>query len=95
MRFLEIGRDVIQSEFFKFFHGLERLFGLVLISLQDQEQFLIIKDISIVLDFMLDNVLLEFVHFFNFVLIMFDLPIVEEPCTLFTWLCFLFLFYQL
>lgn len=74
-------------------HSLEGLFGLVLVSLEDKEEPLVIEEFSIVLDFMFDGVLFEFLHFFEFVLIVFDLAVVNEPGSFFTWLSFLFLFY--
>jgi hypothetical protein len=61
--------------------------------LEDKEEPLVIEEFSIVLDFMFDGVLFEFLHFFEFVLIVFDLAVVNEPGSFFTWLSFLFLFY--
>ena len=36
---------------------------------------------------------MEFTHFFELVLVMFDLAEIKESSALLTWLCFLFLFY--
>jgi hypothetical protein len=77
------------------FHGLERLFRLVLVSLEDKEEPLVVKEFSIVLDFMFGDVVIEFLHFFEFVLIVLNLAVVKEPGSFFAGFCFLFLFYLL
>lgn len=93
MGLFEIGWNVVLPELSEVLHSLEGLFGLVLVSLEDKEEPLVIEEFSIVLDFMFDGVLFEFLHFFEFVLIVFDLAVVNEPGSFFTWLSFLFLFY--
>jgi hypothetical protein len=54
---------------------------------------LVVEEFSVVFDFVFHDVLLKFLHFFEFIVIMFDLTKIKEPSTLLSWLCFLFLFY--
>ena len=95
MGLFEIGRNVVLPELSEVFHSLEGLFGLVLVSLEDKEEPLVVKEFSIVLNFMFGDVVIEFLHFFEFVLIVLNLTVVKEPGSFFAGFCFLFLFYLL
>ena len=95
MGLFKIGWNVVLPKLSELFHGLEGLFWFVLVSLEDKEEPLVFEEFSIVLDFMFGDVLLELVHFFELVFIVFDLTEVKEPGSFFTYFCFLFLFYWL
>ncbi len=55
-------------------------------ALQDKEQSLVIKELSVVFDFMFVNVIIELFDLFEFVVVMFDLSEVEKSSALFAWL---------
>jgi hypothetical protein len=69
--------------------GLNGILGLVSVGLEEEEEPLLIKVLSVVFDLVLGHVFMEFVDFFSFVVVVFDLSIVEEATSLFTLFCFL------
>jgi hypothetical protein len=69
--------------------GLNGILGLVSVGLEEEEEPLLIKVLSVVFDLVLGHVFMEFVDFFSFVVVVFNLSIVEEATSLFALLCFL------
>jgi|JI9StandDraft_1071089.scaffolds.fasta_scaffold223824_2 hypothetical protein len=72
--------------------GLNGILGLVSVGLEEEEEPLLIKVLSVVFDLVLGHVFMEFVDFFSFVVVVFDLSIVEEATSLFALFCFLLFF---
>lgn len=73
-------------------HGLEGFFRFVSMRLEEEEQFLLIPEFSIVLDFILVDVLMELSNLFLFVVIMLNLSVVEKSTAFLAFFSLLFLF---
>jgi hypothetical protein len=73
-------------------HGFEGLLGFVAVGLQEEKQPLLIKEFSVVLDFVFVDVFVELSDFFLFVFVMLNLSVVEESTALLAFLGLLFLF---
>lgn len=65
-----------------FHHSLECLFGFVLVAGKEQEHFLLVKVISVVVDFLFLTVLMKLLKLFLFILIVLTLTIEIKPSTL-------------
>ena len=73
-------------------HGLEGFFRFVSMRLEEEEQSLLIPELSIVLDFILVDVLMELPNLFLFVVIMLNLSVVEKSTAFLAFFSLLFLF---
>jgi len=61
--------------------------------LQEEKQPLLIKELFVVLDLVLVNVVIELSDFFLFVIVMLNLSVVEKSTAFLAFFCFFFLFY--
>lgn len=63
--------------------GVECLLGLVAFALEDEEQFLVIVELTVVVQLVLSEVFLELLHLLPLVLVVLHLSEVEETLPLF------------
>ena len=68
---------------------LQCIFGFVPVPLKEEQKALLIKVLLIVVDFVFRYVFVEFIDFFALVLVMFNLPVIEETASFFPFLRFL------
>ena len=73
-------------------HGLEGFLGFVGITLEEEEKSLVVVELPVVLALVLGDVVMEFLDFFAFIFVVFDLPVVEEPTAFLAFFCFLLFF---
>lgn len=69
---------------------LEGVFGFVPMPLQKEQEPLLVKELSIVVEFVFSDILVKLVQLFAFVLVMFDLSEKEEAGAFFALFGFLF-----
>jgi len=89
--FIKSNGKELNLELDVFHHCFEGFFRFVLISYKEKEDFLLIKIISIVVDFLLKTVGMKLFEFFLFIIIMFDLPIEIKSGSFFIESCLLLL----
>lgn len=84
INFIELdGWNVLKLELNVLHHSLEGFFGFVLVTGEEQEDFLLVEVVCVVLYFLLCAVNVELFQLFLFVLVMLDLTIEIESGTLF------------
>jgi hypothetical protein len=76
------GRDILKLELDMFHHSLQGFLGLVLIPGQEQQNFLLIKVVRIILNLFFGTVDMELFQLFLFILIMLYLSIKIKPSSL-------------
>lgn len=62
--------------------GLDGILGFVSVGLEEEQESLLIKVLSVVLDLVLGHVFMEFMDLLSFVVVVLDLSIVEEATSL-------------
>ena len=70
---------------------LQCFFGFVSMPLEEEEEFLVIKKLSIVVDLVFCYILMKFIYFFAFVFVMLNLSEVEEAGSFLSLFSLLFL----
>jgi len=76
-------------------HGLYGLLRLIMMSLEKQQEFLIVKILPVDINVMLNDVLLKLFDLLKLVFVVLDLSIIEKPGTLFSLLGFYFFYWKL
>lgn len=70
----------------------EGLLGFVSMTLEEEEEALLVEELAVVLEFVLGHIVMEFMQFLAFILVMQDLSVEEETCALLSFFRLLLLF---
>lgn len=71
---------------------LQGLLGFVSMTLEEEEETLLVEELTVVLELVLGHVIMEFVQFLAFILVMQSLSVEEETCALLAFFGLLLLF---
>ena len=87
-------RDILETKLAVILHGLERLLGLEFVCRQKLHDYLLIlPELSIVLDFLFTDILIELLQLALLILVVLYLAVEEETGTFFVERCLLFGFW--
>jgi hypothetical protein len=90
----KLGGKILFSEIEVGVEGFYGLLGLVAVTLEKEEEALLVEDLTIVVDLVLGHIVVELVQLLPLVFIMLDLAEEEEAGALLAFFCLLLLLYM-